>query len=97
VLRQTEVVARTRHQLAEDLATSIADVLKTMAMKKEEARKKVNRVHGCVCMALWSPSEITLVDLPSMSDFIKSSSPIVTKRTPKKIKQNKRTMMLVLK
>lgn len=59
MLRQTEVVARTRHQLAEDLATSIADVLKTMAMKKEEARKKVNRVHACVCMALWSPSEIT--------------------------------------
>ncbi|CAO3673672.1 unnamed protein product [Umbelopsis vinacea] len=40
VLQQTEVVARTRYQLAEDLATSIADVLKTMAMKKEEARKK---------------------------------------------------------
>lgn len=48
MLQQTEVVARTRHQLAEDLATSIVDVLKTMAMKKEEARKKVNRVHGCV-------------------------------------------------
>jgi uncharacterized Fe-S cluster-containing protein len=40
-LQQTETVAKTRHQFAEDLATGINDVLKTVAGKKEEARKKV--------------------------------------------------------
>ncbi|KAM3583577.1 Protein BZZ1 [Umbelopsis sp. WA50703] len=40
LLQQTETVAKTRHQFAEDLATGINDVLKTVAGKKEEARKK---------------------------------------------------------
>lgn len=41
LLQQTEIVAKTRHQLAEDLTTGINDVLKAVASKKEEARKKV--------------------------------------------------------
>jgi len=41
LLQQTEVVARTRQQLSEDISSSIADVLKAVATKKEEARKKV--------------------------------------------------------
>jgi len=40
LLQQTEVVARTRQQLADDLATAIVDVLKTIANRKEDARKK---------------------------------------------------------
>lgn len=43
LLQQTEVVARTRQQLSEDISSSIADVLKSVAMKKEEARKKVTQ------------------------------------------------------
>ncbi|KAG2171285.1 hypothetical protein INT43_002907 [Umbelopsis isabellina] len=46
LLQQTELVAKTRHQLAEDLTTGINDVLKSVASKKEEARKKhVNFYH----------------------------------------------------
>jgi hypothetical protein len=41
LLQQTEVVAKTRQQLSEDLSSSIVDVLKAVATKKEEARKKV--------------------------------------------------------
>jgi hypothetical protein len=41
LLQQTEVVARTRQQFSEDISSTIADVLKAVAAKKEEARKKV--------------------------------------------------------
>ncbi|KAI9284157.1 hypothetical protein BC943DRAFT_326454 [Umbelopsis sp. AD052] len=40
LLQQTEVVARTRQQLSEDISSGIVDVLKAVAIKKEEARKK---------------------------------------------------------
>lgn len=59
MLQQTEVVARTRQQLADDLATAIVDVLKTIANRKEDARKKVVKLNQLMRTCYKQLSEVT--------------------------------------
>lgn len=42
IVSATMQVAKSHHQLAEDLSTNIINQLKAVAARKEEARKKVN-------------------------------------------------------